>query len=162
MAASDKSKKAPVVEHREYKGDWWTCPTDNADSTMTIMVTGRRDVDKFRSNPRFSIRVDITYPYGPTPNGLPDAATAALLEQITDALAATFDRDPVAVMTGIYTGANERNWVFYTLSTHIFNRKLNEALSSLPLLPLSISAENDAGWEEYAEMRAATEIDCSD
>ncbi len=55
-------------------------------------------------------------------------------------------------MTGIYTGAGERTWVFYTLSTNIFNKKLNAALEPLPLLPLQISAENDPQWEEYDEM----------
>jgi hypothetical protein len=78
--------------------------------------------------------------------------------QVTDALNAAFDKDPVAVLTGIYTGAGERNWVFYTLSTNIFGRKLNESLAELPLLPLEISAENDAEWQEYDEMREISEI----
>ena len=36
--------------------------------------------------------------------------------------------------TGIYTGEGRRDWVFYTLSTNIFGRKLNEALASLPMI----------------------------
>ncbi|MDE6320838.1 MAG: DUF695 domain-containing protein, partial [Muribaculaceae bacterium] len=46
-------------------------------------------------------------------------------------------------------------WIFYTLSTHIFGRKLNEALAHLPQLPLSIYCENDAEWAEYDEMSQA-------
>jgi len=42
--------------------------------------------------------------------------------------------------------------VFYTLSTHIFGKKLNAALESLPVLPLEIYAENDPDWAEYDEM----------
>jgi hypothetical protein len=94
--------------------------------------------------------------------GMPDTATSELMEQATDNLSQIFEKDPVAVLTGIYTGAGERNWVFYTLSTHIFQRKLNEALAELPLLPLQISAENDADWEEYEEMRSLSEIEAAD
>jgi hypothetical protein len=52
--------------------------------------------------------------------------------------------------------------VFYTLSTHIFQRKLNEALAELPLLPLQISAENDPNWDEYSEMKSLSEIQAED
>ena len=58
-------------------------------------------------------------------------------------------------MTGIFTGNGQRDWIFYTLSTHIFGRKLNEALSDLPLLPLSVYCENDPDWQEYDEMSEA-------
>jgi hypothetical protein len=137
------------------KNDWWTSPTESERGEL-IMVTGRRDIEKFRNNPRFTIRVDITWHYADA--GMPDDKTAELMGHVTDALNAAFDKDPVAVLTGIYTGAGERNWVFYTLSTNIFGRKLNESLAELPLLPLEISAENDAEWQEYDEMREISEI----
>ena len=75
------------------------------------------------------------------------------MEAATDAMQAQLAADPVAVLTGIYTGAGERTWVFYTLSTNIFGKKLNAALADpMPLLPLEISAENDPEWAEYDEM----------
>jgi hypothetical protein len=129
--------------------DWWTSPAEAPDGQM-VMVTGRRDITKFRNNPRFTIRVTITWPYAD--NGMPSDADAEIMGQATEALQKQLDADPVAVMTGIYTGAGERTWVFYTLSTNIFNKKLNAALEPLPLLPLQISAENDPQWEEYDEM----------
>lgn len=138
--------------------DWWTCPTESEDG-RTILVTGRRDVAKFRDNPRFSIRVEITWRYDDAPDaGMPGESDSRTMEQVTDRLAEAFTKDPVAVMTGIYTGAGERNWVFYTLSTNIFNKKLNIALEDLPLLPLVIYAENDPHWLEYDEMRDLSEI----
>lgn len=135
-------------------GQWWTAPADS-ESGRLIMVTGRRDVDRFRSNPKFKIRVEVTWRYEGEPSGMPDASTADLMEQATERLQRAFDKDPVAVMTGIYTGDDERNWVFYTLSLNIFGRKLNEALEDMERLPLEITAENDPGWEEYDEMSAA-------
>ncbi len=139
-------------------GEWWTAPAEGADGNL-IMVTGRRDVDSFRKNPRFNIRVEITWPYAGDSSGMPDIATSELMEAVQDALQEAFRKDPVAVLTGIYTGDGERNWVFYTLSTHIFQKKINEALAPFDLLPLSISAENDPDWEEYEEMKDASEID---
>lgn len=144
------------------KNDWWTCPTESEDG-RTILVTGRRDIAAFRNNPRFKIRIEITWRYSDAPNAtMPDSDTARVMEQVTDLLNAELTKDPVAVMTGIYTGAGERNWVFYTLSTNIFNKKLNAALASLPLLPLHIYAENDPDWQEYDEMRDLSEIHADD
>lgn len=129
--------------------EWWTAPAEAPDG-QTVMVTGRRDVNRFRSNPRFRIRVEIAWQYAP--EGMPADSDAEIMGVATDAFDAVLAADPVAVMTGIYTGAGERTWVFYTLSTNIFNKKLNEALAPLPLLPLQITAENDPDWEEYDEM----------
>ena len=129
--------------------DWWTAPAEAPDG-QTVMVTGRRDIGRFRSNPRFKIRVTIAWRYADT--GMPSDADAETMAAATDALAAELDADPVGVLTGIYTGAGERTWVVYTLSTNIFNKKLNNALAPLPLLPLEITSENDPDWEEYDEM----------
>ncbi len=133
---------------------WWTAPTE-AESGRLIMVTGRKDVAEFRDNPRFNIRVEVTWPYQGDSTGMPDVATSEMMEQVQEALQSEFNRDPVAVLTGIYTGDDERNWIFYTLSTHIFGRKLNEALADFPQLPLSIYCENDPDWAEYDEMAQA-------
>ena len=129
--------------------DWWTAPAEG-DNGSLIMVTGRRDAEKFRSNPRFNIRFEIEWRYGEA--GMPDEKTAETMGQVQDLISEALAKDPVAVLTGIYTGDGIRNWVFYTLSTHILARKINEALASLPLLPLKLSAENDPDWAEYDEM----------
>ncbi len=57
--------------------------------------------------------------------------------------------------SGVFTGDDKRDWVFYTLSTHIFGRKLNETLEPFPLLPLTVYCENDPSWEAYDEMSEA-------
>ena len=139
------------------KNDWWTSPAESEDGKL-IMVTGRRDVDEFRNNPRFNIRVEVTWPYEGDASGMPDTATSKAMEEVQEALTSAFAKDPVAVLTGIYTGAGERNWIFYTLSTHIFGRKLNEALAPFDLLPIKVYTENDPNWEEYQEMKTLSEI----
>lgn len=131
--------------------DWWTSPATAEDGRL-IMVTGRRDVRKFRENPRFNIRVEVSWKYSCGADGMPGVEDSGMMEKVQELLTAEFDKDPVAVLTGVYTGDGERNWVFYTLSTHIFGKKLNQALESLPLLPLNIYTEDDPDWAEYDEM----------
>lgn len=133
--------------------DWWTAPAESEDGRL-IMVSGRPDVDKFRNNPRYSIRIEVVWHYDTAPSaGMPTEKDAEIMGEATDNLNAILEKDPIAVMTGIFTGAGERTWVFYTTSTFIFQKKLNEALAPLPLLPLQITAENDPAWEAYDEMK---------
>lgn len=148
------NNNTPKADPPVDKGSWWTSPTES-ESGRLIMVTGRKDVESFRSNPRFSVRVEVTWKYEGDSTGMPDLQTAELMEKVQDALQKEFHKDPVAVLTGIFTGDNQRDWIFYTLSTHIFGRKLNETLADFPLLPLTIYTENDPDWEEYAEMSEA-------
>ena len=140
------------------KDDWITFPTVD-DNGNTIIVTGRLDVAKFRSRERNSIRVEVTLPYEASGAlGFPSDETAKLLEEITNSFEAKLKGKNTAILTGIYTGAGERNWVFYTFSTQIFNNFLNYALADFPVLPLKIYAENDPDWAEYDEMRTATQM----
>lgn len=137
--------------------DWWTAPAE-AENGNLIMVTGRRGMQNVRDTGKYIYRMEMTWPYTPADaKGMPDTATSTLMEQVQDALEACFTKDPTAVNTGIYTGDGQRNWVFYARSLHIFQKKINEVLSSFPQLPLSFHAEEDPGWEEYDEM-CQTEI----
>lgn len=154
-----------TIMSKTKEDEWWTTPTDAEDTGRLVMVTGRKDVDEARNNPRFKFRIDVTWQYEPAdaPNGpgtgMPTPEQAEVMEQATEALQQTFRRDPSAgIMTGIYTGDGRRDWVFYVASLHIFQRKLNEALASLPAMPLTFHAEEDPDWQEYSEMRAATEL----
>lgn len=137
--------------------EWWTSPTES-DSGKLIMVTGRKGVEEAKESGRYNIRVEITWKYPGDKSGMPDTPTATIMEAVQDAMMQTFKKDPVAILTGIYTGDGERNWVFYTKSIHIFEQKINIALAPFDLLPISIYTENDPNWEEYDEMREASEI----
>ena len=137
----------------EYPGEWWTAPTESIDNpARTVFVTGRLDVEKFRDNPKYCNRLEVTFKYAESPAGMPDRETAELLKSITDNLVSTFNKNKVAILTGIYTGDGERNWVFYTKSLPLFGNYFNKALATLPLLPLEITAESDPAWVEYTQM----------
>ena len=138
--------------------EWWSAPAES-ESGELIIVTGRRDMDNVIAFGKYKYRVEVSWRYGE--GGMPDVPTSELMEKITDSLKAELKKDPVAILTGIYTGAGERNWVFYTMSLHIFSKKFNEAMADFEQLPLEFYAADDPDWEEYKEMRE-TEISDDD
>lgn len=132
--------------------DWWTAPSEDNEG-RTVLVTGRRALDNVIATGRYRYRIEMTWLYEPDNTGMPNYQTSCTMEKATDALQDSLRRDPVAVMTGIYTGAGERNWVFYAVSLKSFQAMLNQALSVLEeQLPLTFHAEEDPDWEEYREM----------
>ena len=141
---------------------WLTTPLESAESGNLVPGTVRPDAEKFISNQRVRYREEATWSYPPAPRGMPDEATSELMEKVQEALEATFKKDPIAVLTGVYTGEGARDLVFYTLSLHIFQRKFNETLAVFPELPLSFSAEEDPQWDEYRSMLAIAQASDSD
>ncbi|MDE6574115.1 MAG: DUF695 domain-containing protein, partial [Muribaculaceae bacterium] len=128
------------------KNEWFTMPAVDDDGN-TIIVTGRLDVEAYRSRERNNIRVEVTMPYTPEGRlGFPDEATSQLMDEATEAFHKALKGKNAALLTGIFTGAGKREWVFYTFSTDVFGSFLNRALAALPLLPLEIYAENDPEW----------------
>lgn len=142
---------------------WLTSPleTDNGSGNL-VLATVRKDVRKFMDNPRYRYRVEVAWNYTPAAAGMPSEADSELMERVQEAVEKTLAKDPVAVLTGVYTGDGVRDLVFYTLSLHIFQRKFNEILEPFPLLPLEFSAEEDPGWEEYRTMLAITSASDTD
>lgn len=137
--------------------DWWTTPTES-DSGNRIIVTGRRNMENVIASGKFTDRIEVTWKYGHTADGMPDVKTSTTMEAVTEALNNSFKKDQAAIMTGIYTGDGERNWIFYTRNLAKFQWILNSALSNMPLLPLEFYAEKDPDWDEYQEMKSKTEI----
>ena len=136
---------------------WWTAPAEG-ENGETVMVTGRDYLDKIREGGKYHYLVRVSWDYEPGAGGMPSDRDAELMEKATDALQAEFKKDPVAYMTGIYTGAGRRDWIFYTQSLGVFGKVFNRALAELPEMPLKIEAEEDPGWEEYSQMREESYI----
>ena len=137
--------------------EWWTSPTESETGAL-IMVTGRQGVEPVIATGKYNDRIEITWKYTPDKNGMPDFKTSSLMEQVTDALNNALTKDSAAVMTGIYTGDSERNWVFYTLNPKKFQYMLNDALKDFELLPITLYAEKDPEWNEYREMKDLSEV----
>lgn len=137
--------------------EWWTAPTEAEDGN-TVIVTGRDGMQPFIDSGRYTDRIEITWRYEADSTGMPDDATARLMEEADEALRAAFAKEHACILTGIYTGDGRRDWIVYTKNPRIFNSVLNRALAPLPILPLELYAEKDPEWAEYLEMRSLTYI----
>ena len=132
--------------------DNWFSTMAEADNEMPIFVSGRDDLDEIRLSGKFKERVEIYWKYDSSHNGMPSDTEGELMEKVVDALRNAVEKDKLAILTGIYTGNNERTMVFYTRTSRIFGERLNEALANLPQLPITLYVEIDPDWNEYTEM----------
>jgi hypothetical protein len=132
--------------------DNWFSTMAEADNDMPIFISGRDSLDEFRLSGKFKERVEIYWKYKSNHNGMPSDSDGELMETVIDALRNAVEKDKLAILTGIYTGNNERTMVFYTRTSRVFGERLNEALTNLPQLPITIYVEIDPEWNEYLEM----------
>ena len=132
--------------------DIWFTALAEGDNGEMIVVSGRDDVEAFRLSGKLAERVEISWPYRPEASGMPSEAEARRMEAPQEALKKCMEKNKLAILTGVYTGAGERTWVFYTRNLPAFGRTLNEALAPFERLPLSIYTEKDPDWNEYLEM----------
>ena len=132
--------------------DNWFSTMAEADNEMPIFVSGRDDLDEFRLSGKFKERVEIYWKYDSSHNGMPSDTEGELMEKVVDALRSAVEKDKLAILTGIYTGNNERTMVFYTRTSRVFGERLNESLANLPQLPITLYVEIDPDWNEYLEM----------
>lgn len=132
--------------------DNWFSTMAEDDNNMPIFITGRDDIDEFRQSGKFKERIEIYWKYQSSHNGMPSDADGELMEQVVEALRKAVEKDKLAILTGMYTGNNERTMVFYARTSQVFGQRLNEALASFPLLPITLYVEKDSDWNEYLEM----------
>lgn len=131
---------------------WFTALSQN-EKGQIITISGRDELDEFIQTGKYKERVEITWKYDGDEKGMPSESVGELMESVEETLRKAMEKkDKLAIMTSIYTGGNEKVWVFYTRTVRVFGERLNEALSSFELLPISIYTEVDNDWEEYKDM----------
>ena len=129
--------------------DWQAVPAE-AHNGNTVIITTRPELERVRDAGKHRFRVDVSLDYDALEDGMPDDASAATLETITEALLATTAKDKAVVLSSLATGDGRRDWVMHTTSLFIFQKVFNRALEALPLYPLLIEAREDPDWEDYA------------
>lgn len=132
--------------------DVWFTALSETDEGQMVVISGRDDIDAFVQSGKFKERAEVYWKYESDATGMPLEDEAKLMEKVQEALKQAMERDKLAILTGVYTGAGERTWVFYTRNVPAFGVKLNEALYSFDKLPLDIYTEVDPDWEEYKDM----------
>lgn len=122
------------------------------DADQPVFITGRDDIEEFRNCKKLKERVEIYWKYDATSSGMPSEKDADMMNKAQEAIRVAVEKDKLAILTGVYTGNNERTMVFYARTAKVFGERLNEALKEFPLLPITLYVEKDPDWNEYAEM----------
>lgn len=130
----------------------WFSAAAEAENGSPIFISGRDKMNNFRLSKKYNERVEIYWKYEPHYNGMPSDEDGKLMNRVLEVLQPAFEKNQLAILTGIYTGDSERTLVFYTRSTNAFQETLNTALCDFEQLPLTLYVENDANWNEYQEM----------
>ncbi len=140
---------------------WWSCPTE-ADNGNRIIVTGHDGLEEVRRSGKYRFRLEVSLKYDSLPDGMPERNVEDDLDKLTESFHTALKRDTAVVLTGIYTGDGQRDWIFYTTSLFIFQKVFNRALEGMESFPFLIEAYEDPDWEEYEQMREGTYITLPD
>ncbi len=130
--------------------NWFTALSE--EKGQLVYVSGRKDLEAFRQKGALRIRAEIKWAYAPDTTGMPQGKEGELIAEVEEKLRRAMEKDKLAILTGNYTGAGAKYWVFYTRHLPSFGERLNDCLAEYELLPLEIQCEEDPEWEEYLDM----------
>ncbi|MCD7937340.1 MAG: DUF695 domain-containing protein [Tannerellaceae bacterium] len=131
--------------------EWFTALSESENGEL-VTVMGRDSLGEFIQSGKLKERVEITWKYEANEKGMPTDEVAEQMETVEETLRKAMEKDKLAILTSVYTGEGEKVWVYYTRTVRVFGERLNEALASFELLPISIYTEVDPDWEEYKDM----------
>lgn len=131
--------------------EWFTALSEDETGHL-VTVSGRDELTEFIQSGKFKERAEITWKYEGDDKGMPEDELAEKMETVQETLRKAMEKDKLSILTGVYTGAGEKVWVYYTRTVRVFGERLNEALAPFELLPISIYTEVDPEWEEYLDM----------
>jgi hypothetical protein len=132
--------------------DKWFSALSQNEKDQLIIITGRDDIMEFVRSGKFKERAEVSWKFEGNAQGMPSESLAIQMEEVELALRKAMESDKLAIMTGVYTGGNQKTWVFYSRTIRVFGERLNQAFASFELLPIEIYAELDPDWEEYLDM----------
>lgn len=132
--------------------DKWFSALSQNDEGQLVIATGRDDLMEFVRSGKFKERAEITWKFEGDAQGMPSEELSQQMEEIEAALRKAMEKDKLAILTGVYTGGNQKTWVFICRTVKVFGERLNEALASFDLLPIEIYTEKDPACEEYLDM----------
>ena len=130
---------------------WFNALSEGEDGNL-VTILGRAELQEFIDCGKLKERIEITWKYEPESKGMPPAELALQMEVVQEAIRKAVEKDKLAILTAVYTGSGEKIWNFYTRTTRVFCERLNEALASFDLLPITLYSEIDADWDEYLDM----------
>ena len=117
-----------------------------------VVVRGRMGMDAVRQSDRYPVRVEVQWQIVGDDKGMPTDIEAEVIERMMNIVCDALERSETAVMTAIYTGAQQVRYQFYASSVDAFSAAIEPLLQRFGNLPIKIGAAPDGAWREYTTM----------
>jgi hypothetical protein len=116
-----------------------------------MMIRARQDLLALAATESLPIRVVIEWTCdAPLSHGLPSESDYARISAFEQVVVSFLGEG--AVLAFVITHSGSVTYSFYTSDTDWFIERLNDAMSDQAVAPISISADDDAGWSEYRNL----------
>ena len=136
-------------ETTEEASDWTMFDWVNQSGEKIILQS--RDKKPGDVSDGFETAVVIKWRYGM--DGLPDQETMHSIYQFEDVIEEV-RKDKTGIHVHTLTGNGIREWCYYTANFAEFNSRFNALVSSLPIMPIEISYQTDAGWDYWKKLKS--------
>lgn len=145
------SKASPLVHLKSIitEEDTWTM-AEGENAGTPFIVRFRPHLQPFINTHQYVKRLIILWNYTSEDEYLfPTPEDADLMADVEERLIQQLEANAQTVLAFVYTGQDRREWHWYTSDMASAQEQLNEALSHFDKLPLELTAEEDANWDEY-------------
>jgi hypothetical protein len=118
-----------------------------------MLLRFRPGLKEFLGDPRFSRRLQITWSYGgENLSGMPSEEDSEAMRPMEDRLVEALEAEQAGVLAFVHTHGGTRQWHFYIADSADLGALINQALSELPKLPISLEVEHDPKWGEMSKV----------
>ncbi|MFQ3225704.1 MAG: hypothetical protein ACI8Z5_001968 [Lentimonas sp.] len=84
--------------------------------------------------------------------GMPTDTQSADMKDFENMLIDALDPDRLAILAFVFTSAGTREWHFYLSDVSEVGIRINQALSTIPQLPIELTVEDDPNWDELRQV----------
>jgi len=131
---------------------WATAISKNQSNGRAIIFRFIKEFGENFDRITTPIRIIIAWSYD-SETGMPPTDVREWMDSTEDALKLAVEKEHFANLVLVSTGENLREWTYYTRSESEFMDRLNVALASHPVAPISIHISEDSQWTMYDEFR---------
>ncbi|MDQ8195346.1 DUF695 domain-containing protein [Coraliomargarita sp. SDUM461004] len=113
----------------------------------------RPSLQHFLADANYPRRLTIVWTFEVTDSsGMPSDTQSADMKVFEDRLLEALDPDLAAILAFVYTTRGTREWHFYLSDVNEVGIRINQALASVPKLPIQLNVEDDPNWDELRQV----------
>jgi hypothetical protein len=137
--------------------DTWTMAEGESSGTP-FFLRFRPHLQDFINTQQYTKRLIILWNYTSEDDYLfPTPEDADMMAEVEEKLIEKLEEEALTVLAFVYTGQDRREWHWYTTDVAAAQAQLNEALTPFDQLPLELTVEVDADWEQYLSILESME-----